>query len=155
MSTINDTPPQTHSGPPGAGTMQRKTPHVLVIEDNPDNMKLFEWLLEDLEYDFTGCVTGEEGLEWLASNKPDLLLLDISLPGIDGKEVAKRLRAQKSFELLPIIAVTAHAITSESDEIMVSGVSTLVTKPIDEEHLMEVIKSFLEGDHESKNGETS
>ncbi|MBN4058850.1 response regulator [bacterium AH-315-J04] len=148
MPTSNDSQPQNHNGPCSAGTIQIKTPQVLVIEDNPDNMKLFAWLLEDLEYDFTGCVTGEDGLEWLASNKPDLLLLDISLPGIDGKEVARRLRAQKHFESLPIIAVTAHAIKSESDEIMNSGVTTLVTKPIDEKHLKKVIKSFLDSDHE-------
>ncbi len=116
---------------------------ILVIEDNADNMKLFRWTLEDAGYDFTGVETAEEGLAILKKNLYDLVVMDIALPGIDGMEATRLLRADPQFESLPIIAVTAHAIKEQSDAILESGVSTIVTKPIDEDHFLATIASFL------------
>ena len=116
---------------------------ILIVEDNADNMKLITWVLEDEEYDVKGTTTAEEALDMLENESFDLVLMDISLPGMDGKEATRRLRADSKFESLPIIAVTAHAVKGEAEQIMASGVSALATKPINEEELVQTIKSYL------------
>jgi CheY-like chemotaxis protein len=116
---------------------------ILVVEDNPDNMKLFAWTLEDEGYAFEGVGSAEEALAALEQRPFDLVLMDISLPGMDGAEATRRLRAQPRFAGLPIIAVTAHAVRGEAEAILASGVSALVTKPIDEAGLLRSIRSHL------------
>jgi len=116
---------------------------ILIVEDNPDNLKLIEWLLEDAGYAFESAGTAERALELIGSEAFDVVLMDISLPDMDGKEITMRLRAQDEFKDLPIIAVTAHAVRGEDTAILASGVSALVTKPIDEDILMTTIRSFL------------
>ncbi|HWE35349.1 MAG TPA: response regulator [Isosphaeraceae bacterium] len=116
---------------------------ILVVEDNPDNMKLFAWTLEDEGYAFEGVGSAEEALEVLDRRGFDLVLMDISLPGMDGKEATRRLRADPRFARLPILAVTAHAIKGEAEAILEAGVSALVTKPIDEEALLGTIRAHL------------
>lgn len=119
------------------------TPSILVVEDNPDNMKLFAWALEDEGFDFEGVGSGEEALEALGRRPFDLVLMDISLPGIDGKEATRRIKAQERFAGLPVIAVTAHAVKGEAEAILAAGVSALVTKPIDEKELVRTIRSAI------------
>jgi two-component system cell cycle response regulator DivK len=116
---------------------------ILVVEDNPDNMKLVTWILEDEHYDVTGVSSGEECLEQIQKARYDAVLMDISLPGIDGKETTRRLRAMASFRNLPIIALTAHAIKGEDDEIRASGVTDLITKPLDEEMLVARLRAII------------
>ena len=116
---------------------------VLVVEDNPDNMKLVTWILEDEDYDVTGVGSGEECLECLKTEDFDLILMDISLPGIDGKETTRNLRQQERFRDMPIIALTAHAIKGEDEEILASGVTDLITKPLDEEMLLQRLQTIL------------
>lgn len=118
-------------------------PKILVVEDNPDNMKLVTWILEDEHYDVTGVVSGEECLRQVQQQRFDAILMDISLPGIDGKETTRRLRAQDSFRTLPIIALTAHAIKGEDDEIRAAGVTDLITKPLDEDMLLERLRQLI------------
>ncbi len=112
---------------------------ILIVEDNPDNLKLVSWMLEDHDKAFESAVTGEECLQMISAKSYSLVLLDISLPGIDGKEVARRIRANAALKSLPLVACTAHAIRQEEEEILASGVNCIVTKPIDETRLMEVI----------------
>jgi CheY-like chemotaxis protein len=116
---------------------------ILVVEDNPDNMKLFAWTLEDEGYAFEGVGSAEEAIDILGRRAFDLVLMDISLPGMDGKEATRRLRADPRFARLPILAVTAHAIKGEAEAILEAGVSALVTKPIDEEALLGTIRAHL------------
>ena len=116
---------------------------ILVVEDNPDNMKLVTWILEDEGYEVTPAFSGEDCLSLAQQQDFDLVLMDISLPGIDGKEATQRLRQTDSYRDKPIIALTAHAIKGEDEEIMQSGVNELITKPLDEEQLLERLKSFL------------
>jgi two-component system cell cycle response regulator DivK len=118
---------------------------ILVVEDNADNMKLFAWTLEDEGYVFEGAGSAEEGLAALERRRFDLVLMDIALPGIDGKEATRRIRAQPRFARLPIIAVTAHAVKGEAEAILAAGVTAVVTKPIDEALLMRAIRSGLRG----------
>jgi two-component system cell cycle response regulator DivK len=120
------------------------TATILVVEDNPDNRKLFAWMLEDEGYAIEEAVTAEDGLEALRHRPFDLVLMDISLPGMDGKEATRRIRADLGLAHLPVIAVTAHAIKGEDAAIMASGVDALITKPIDETDLSRTIRTLLE-----------
>lgn len=116
---------------------------LLVVEDNLDNQKLMTWILEDEGYDSVCVTTGEEGVSIVKEHQFDLVLMDISLPGIDGKEATRRIRQHPKGRGLPIIAVTAHAIPSEQDSIMASGVDGLITKPIDENELISTLVNYL------------
>lgn len=119
------------------------SPKILVVEDNPDNMKLVAWALEDAGYEFEGVGSAEAALEALARGAFGLVLMDVSLPGMDGKEATRRIRADARTAGLPVIAVTAHAVTGEAEAIMAAGVSALVTKPIDEAVLLDAIRTLL------------
>lgn len=121
-------------------------PRILIVEDNPDNMKLVTWLLEDEPYEFECAYSAEEGLELLKNQSFDIVLMDISLPGMSGDEATRLLRANPAYRTLPIIALTAHAVKGERDKIMASGVTALVTKPIDEPTLLSVIRRALSGE---------
>jgi CheY-like chemotaxis protein len=116
---------------------------TLVIEDNSDNMELFAWILEDEGYDFTGVRTAEEGLAALENVSFDLILMDIALPGMDGKEATRRIRADPRFTGIPIIAVTAHASERETKAILAAGVNSVVTKPVEHARLIQAIRSAL------------
>lgn len=118
-------------------------PNILVVEDNPDNMTLVKWILEDEGFQITEALTGEDCLETLKSSSFDLVLMDISLPGIDGKETTQQIRQNPQLKDLPIIALTAHAVKGEEEAIWNSGVSDLITKPIAEDLLIQRINHFL------------
>ena len=110
--------------------------HVLVIEDHPDNQQLVTWILEDEGYAVTCAATAEEGLDLLAGIRFDAVLMDISLPGMNGKEATQLIPAMPQFARLPIFALTAHGVESEQQSILQSGVTGLLTKPIDEVELI-------------------
>ena len=118
-------------------------PVVLVVEDNADNMKLVRWILEGEQYDLAEAENAERGLEILASRRVDLILMDISLPGMDGKEATRIIKADPRYKSTPVVALTAHAVRGEDVAIMESGVSVLLTKPIDEEVLIETIQNLI------------
>ncbi len=118
-------------------------PTILVVEDNPDYLKLMAWALEDAGYRFESVVTAEAALAALAGRRFDLVLMDISLPGMDGKEATRRIRADGRHAGLPVVAVTAHAGAGEREAILDSGVCALLTKPIDEDRLLAVIRDCL------------
>lgn len=122
---------------------------ILVVEDNPDNLRLVSWMLEDENYVFDAVESGEACLEQLEKEKYALVLLDISLPGIDGKETARRIRAQPDFRSLPVIACTAHAIKQEEIEILAAGVNCIVTKPIEEKLLLDSLRKYLNSQEHS------
>ena len=116
---------------------------ILVVDDNEDNRKLLTWLLEDEDWGYAEARTGEEALEKIRAEAFDLVLMDVSLPGLSGDEVTRQLREDPAFADLPIIAVTAHAIRSELDRLSKVGFTELTTKPVDEEALVSLIKKHL------------
>ncbi|OUS03659.1 response regulator [Gammaproteobacteria bacterium 42_54_T18] len=118
--------------------------NILVVEDNPDNMKLVTWMLEDEGYIVTSAFNAEDGLQLATSNTYDAILMDISLPGMDGKEATKKLRATEKYRSATIFALTAHAIINETKEILDSGVDELITKPINETQLLERLKHYIQ-----------
>jgi len=118
---------------------------IAVVEDNPDNRLLVRVILESL-YEVTDYETGFAALEGLHRQKPDLVLLDISLPEMDGGEVLRRIRADGNLHDLPVIALTAHAMAGDREKYLAAGFNDYVTKPIvDETILLEAIQRLLSG----------
>ena len=116
---------------------------VAVVEDNPDNRMLVQALLED-RYDLSAYETGVEAVEGLPDNVPDLVLLDISLPEMDGTEVLQWLRTQDALKDIPVIALTAHAMAGDREKYLSIGFDEYVTKPIiDEDVLIDAIERCL------------
>jgi len=116
-----------------------------VVEDNPDNRLLVRVILEPL-YDVAEYEDGVTALEGLQQQKPDLVLLDVSLAEMDGTEVLRRIRADARLQDLPVIALTAHAMTGDREKFLATGFDDYVTKPIlDENLLLEAIQARLVG----------
>ena len=116
---------------------------VAVVEDNQDNRLLVNAILED-HYTLSEYETGAEALREMHAEKPDVILLDISLPGMDGTEVLKRLRADPELSELPVIALTAHAMAGDRQKYLNLGFDDYISKPIvDDEHMLETIGRLL------------
>jgi CheY-like chemotaxis protein len=119
------------------------SPKVAVVEDNPDNRMLVQALLED-RFEISEYETGMEAVAGLPGNVPDLILLDISLPEMDGTEVLAWIRGRDDLKDLPVIALTAHAMAGDRDKYLAAGFNDYVTKPIvDEALLIEAIERCL------------
>ncbi len=116
---------------------------IAVVEDNPDNRALIQALLDE----FYEIIEYEQGCDALASftkSKPDLILLDISLPGMDGTEVLQKIRSDDALRTLPVIALTAHAMSGDRERFLTAGFDDYITKPIlDESALIQVIEAQL------------
>lgn len=108
---------------------------VAVVEDNPDNRLLVQVMLDSL-YALAEYESGGEALAGLRQHKPDLVLLDISLPGMDGTEVLRQIRADATLRDLPVIALTANAMTGDREKYIAAGFDDYVAKPIVEEALL-------------------
>lgn len=119
---------------------------ILYIEDNPDNMTLVKRAIEAIGYTFVGMQTGLGGLQKAGEINPDLILLDINLPDIDGYEIARRLRASGSQHLLyvPIIAVTANALKGDAEKALEAGCDVYMSKPINIRELWARVEGLLE-----------
>jgi CheY-like chemotaxis protein len=116
---------------------------VLVVEDNIDNMDLIEVFLEDV-YSLIFANDGKIGLEKTIEEKPDLVLLDISLPIMDGTEVIKKIREDETISNIPVIALTAHAMMGDRESFLKQGFTDYLSKPIeDEDILIDLIESHL------------
>ena len=118
---------------------------IAVVEDNPDNRLLVRVILEPF-YEVTDYETGFAALEGLQREQPDVVLLDISLPEMDGAEVLRRIRADAKLKHLPVIALTAHAMSGDREKYLQIGFDDYVTKPIvDEAILLDAITKQLSG----------
>jgi len=118
---------------------------IAVVEDNPDNRLLVQVILES-QYEIDEYENGFTALEGLHRQKPDLVLLDVSLPEMDGTEVLRRIRADDALRDLPVIALTAHAMTGDREKFIGAGFDDYVTKPIvDETLLLGAIEKLING----------
>jgi CheY-like chemotaxis protein len=123
-----------------AGALKR----IAVVEDNTDNRLLVRAILDGL-YDIEEYVNGRDALGRMPARRPDLVLLDISLPEMDGTEVLRHLRADERLASLPVIALTAHAMAGDREKYLASGFDDYVTKPIlDEDQLIGAIERLLQ-----------
>ncbi|HOE15879.1 MAG TPA: response regulator [Syntrophorhabdaceae bacterium] len=116
---------------------------VLLIEDNEQNIYLIRFLLEKNGFKVEEARNGQEGIDKAVSIKPDLVLLDIQLPDIDGYAVAKRLRGHKEFEDIPIIAVTSYAMTGDKEKCINAGCTGYIEKPINPDSFVREISKYL------------
>lgn len=117
---------------------------ILIVEDSPDNMKLFRTLLELKGHVVLGLPGGEELFATLDTQRPDLVLMDIQMPGKDGFELLAELRAS-AFRDLHVVALTAHAMSGDRDKALAAGFDGYITKPIDIRLFPEQVSAALAG----------
>jgi two-component system, cell cycle response regulator DivK len=119
---------------------------ILYIEDNPDNMTLVKRAVEAIGHKFVGMTNGLDGLEKAVEISPDLILLDINLPDIDGCEIARRMRASGISQLyyVPIIAITANALKGDAEKALAAGCDVYMSKPINIRELWARVEGLLE-----------
>jgi len=116
---------------------------ILIVEDNEQNLYLTTFLLEKQGYDVVQARNGEEGVDLAVAERPDLILLDIQLPVMDGYEVARRLKAVEETRSIPIVAVTSYAMAGDREAVLAAGCEGYIEKPIDPDHFAEQVKKFL------------
>jgi two-component system cell cycle response regulator DivK len=116
---------------------------ILVVEDHEDNRQILRDLLGNAGYDMVEAETGEDGLAAAAAQRPDLILMDIQLPGIDGYETTRRLKADPALRTVPIIVVTSYALSGDDVKAHEAGCDAYVTKPYSPRQLLAKIREYL------------
>lgn len=118
---------------------------ILIVEDVEFNRDLVVQLLED-DYMILTAADGQAGVELAERERPDLILMDLSLPGVDGWEATRRIKANEALRNIPIIALTAHAMRGDAEKARACGCNDYLSKPIDEDLLFEKLRHFLVDD---------
>ena len=118
---------------------------ILVVEDNERNLKLLRDVLEYAGYDVRVARTGEDGVTLAVKEPPDLVLMDLQLPGIDGMEALRQLRASPRTSDIPVVAVTAQAMKQDRERALEAGFDGYVEKPISVRAFPEQVRRFLPG----------
>ena len=116
---------------------------ILVVEDNETNMYLIRFILRKSGYEVIEARSGEEGVELAIEEKPDLVIMDIQLPGIDGLEATKRIRNSEADEELPIVALTSYAMVGDKEKALKAGCTGYIEKPINPETFITEIEKYL------------
>lgn len=116
---------------------------ILIIEDNEQNLYLETFILQKNGHEILQARSGEIGIALAAQNAPDLILLDIQLPGMDGYTVAEELRKNERISNIPIIAVTSYAMTGDRERILEAGCTSCIEKPINPDTFHREIIQFL------------
>lgn len=119
---------------------------VLLVEDNLDNRTIYSTILRHHGFQVTDAVSGEEALERAAEDRPDVILLDISIPGLDGWSVASRLKQERGTRDIPIIAVTAHALAEHEERAREVGFDGYLAKPVSPLRVLEEVQRFTGAD---------
>ncbi len=117
--------------------------NILVIEDNEQNLYLVRFILEKSGYRVHAAMDGQTGIDLADALKPDLILLDIQLPVMDGYDVARNLRSNPQISSIPIVAVTSHAMVGDRDKAMAAGCNGYIEKPINPETFMSEVELHL------------
>jgi two-component system cell cycle response regulator DivK len=116
---------------------------IMVVEDQEDNRQILRDLLGSSGYDLIEAWDGEAALTTLASQRPDLILMDIQLPGIDGYEVTRRIKADPGLRGIPIVAVTSYALSGDDDKAFEAGCDAYVSKPYSPRQLLAKVREYL------------
>lgn len=119
--------------------------HILVIEDEPTHLKLAHVVLEAAGFEVTKVTSGEEALEVIEQNPPEVILLDMRLPGMDGLELAQRLKQDPKTRNIPIVAVTAYAERYRRMDVLAAGCDAYLQKPLDTHSLPERLRMTAQG----------
>lgn len=116
---------------------------ILVVEDQEDNRRILRDLLTSVGYDVLEALTGPEGVAMAETLRPDLILMDIQLPGLDGYEVTRRIKANPTLRPIPIVAVTSFALSGDDIKAYEAGCDGYVTKPYSPRHLLAKVREYL------------
>jgi len=116
---------------------------ILIVEDNEKNMKLVRDILRHHKYETVEAATGEDGVRLAIERTPDLVLMDIQLPDIDGIEALRRIRSEHDFDAIPVIAVSASVMPDDQQKIVTSGFDAFVTKPINLKQFLATVQRLL------------
>lgn len=117
--------------------------NILVIEDNEQNLYLVKFILEKNNYQVSAALDGPQGIKLADQLKPDLILLDIQLPGMDGYTVARHLRSNPDLAGIPIVAVTSYAMTGDREKALAAGCNGYIEKPINPDTFMSQVEIHL------------
>jgi CheY-like chemotaxis protein len=120
-------------------------PKILLVEDNEMNRDMLSRRLSRNGYEILIAVDGVQGVAMAASEKPDLILMDMSLPVMDGWEATRRVKADAATSSIPVIALTAHALVQDREKAMAAGCDDFDTKPVELPRLLDKIKRLLDG----------
>jgi len=120
------------------------TKKILVVEDNPQNMKVVLMTLKPHGYTLLQATDGEEALKVAVSDNPDLIIMDVQLPKMDGLEVTRELRQMPAFRQVPIIAVTAYAMKGDEEKAREAGCDAYLPKPVNTRQLPEMVAEMLQ-----------
>ena len=124
--------------------MSDTRPVILLVEDNPHNRKIFAGMLAHAGYEVVEAEDGPAALELTLRHRPALVLMDLSIPGVDGWECTRRLKADAATQNVPIVALTAHAMRGDKERAIEAGCDGYLTKPISPKQLVEEVKRFLQ-----------
>jgi two-component system cell cycle response regulator DivK len=116
---------------------------ILVVEDHEDNRQILRDLLTNADFEVIEAEDGEAGLAAAAAHRPDLILIDIQLPDIDGYEAARRLKADTLLHVIPIIAVTSYALAGEAETARAAGCEAYIAKPYSPRQLLAKVREYL------------
>ncbi len=116
---------------------------ILIVEDNEHNMYLINFILEKNGYETIKALNGEEGITLAMKERPDLIIMDIQLPDINGLEVTRKIRESKVDGTIPIIAITSYAMSGDRDKALEAGCTGYIEKPINPDTIMAEIEKYL------------
>jgi len=116
---------------------------VLLVEDNEDNLVVYRTILDHVGYNVLEARDGEEGVNRAREEHPDLILMDISIPKIDGWEATRRLKADEATRDIPVIALTAHALEEDRERAIEAGCDGYLAKPIEPRRVVEEVRRFV------------
>ena len=119
------------------------TRRILVIEDQPDNRRIIRDLLTSAGYQLIEAEDGEAGVRLAGEHRPDLILMDIQLPVLDGYEATRRIKGDPELRSIPIVVVTSYALSGDDEKARAAGCDAYVAKPFSPRHLLATVRQFL------------
>ena len=119
---------------------------ILVVEDNELNMKLVRGLIKIGKYRMLEANDAESGIQLIREQRPDLVLMDIQLPGMDGLSATKVIKEDPDFKDIPIVALTSYAMQGDKEKALAAGCTGYITKPIDTRNFLETVSQYLKDD---------
>lgn len=125
---------------------------ILIVEDNPTNLKLASQILEMEGWIVVQATDAEQAQEFLQHMSPDLILMDIALPGMDGLTLTRRIKADKKLQCIPVVAMTAFAMKGDDRKAFAAGCDGYITKPIDTRKFSRQVAAFLRPDTRQQGG---
>ena len=118
---------------------------ILLVEDNPVNRRLAEFLLRSQGYQVRAATNAQEAFDTIKAERPDLILMDVQLPGMDGLEATRKLKEEPTTRDIPVVAVTSYAMKGDREKALAAGCAGYITKPIDKDTFVREVATVLSG----------